>query len=82
MIGVTIAGLLTTCTIAIQPIHATTPKSIASKIALEPREDARSDRSPWQLIKAKTDKGMSYNEFRQFALSNGWDPLPGVNGEL
>ena len=79
-VGGTIAGLLTTCTIAIQPTYATTtPKSIALTIALEPPEDSRSDRSPWQLIKAKTDKGMSYNEFRQFALRNGWDPLPDAN---
>ncbi len=57
MVGVTIAELLTICTIAIQPTDATTtPKSIASEIALELPEDSRSDRSPWQLIKAKTGK--------------------------
>ncbi len=80
MIAVTIVGLFVSSTIDIQLAYATTPpKSIVSKTALEPPEDARSDRSPWQLIKPKASKGMAYNDFRQFALSHGWDPLPDVN---
>ena len=80
IIGITIVGFLVSSTIDIQRTYANTnPKSIASTIASDPSEDPRSDRSPWQLIKAKTSKGMSYNEFRQFALSNGWEPLPDGN---
>ena len=82
IIGITIAGFLVSSMITISPTHATNPKSIASTIALEPTEDARSDRSPWQLIKAKASKGMSYNKFRQFALNNGWEPLADGNCKL
>jgi hypothetical protein len=50
------------------------PVNIAQATA-EPPHDPRSDRSPWQLIKTKTGKGMSYGELRKFALSNGWEPI-------
>jgi hypothetical protein len=50
------------------------PTTIAQANA-EPPHDPRSDRSPWQLIKTKTSKGMSYGELRKFALSNGWEPI-------
>jgi hypothetical protein len=50
------------------------PVNIAQANA-EPPEDPRSDRSPWQLLKTKTGKGMSYGELREFALTSGWEPI-------
>jgi hypothetical protein len=56
-----------------QPIVAA-PVTIAQANA-EPPHDPRSDRYPWQLLKTKTGKGMSYGELRAFALTAGWEPL-------
>lgn len=49
--------------------------TIVAQADTEPPHDPRDDRSPWQRIKDKTKKGMSYSQFREFALYNGWDPI-------
>ncbi len=49
--------------------------TIVAQANAEPPHDPRSDRSPWQLIKTKTVKGMAYRELREFALNYGWEPV-------
>ncbi len=57
----------------IQPSFAA--PTIVAQANAEPPYDSRSDRSPWQLIKAKTERGMSYPELREFAVNHGWDAI-------
>ncbi len=57
----------------IQPSFAA--PTIVAQANAEPPYDSRSDRSPWQLIKAKTERGMSYPELREFAVNRGWDAI-------
>lgn len=49
--------------------------SLDSRRDSEPPEDSRSDRNPWQVIKAHSQPGMAYADFREFALSHGWEAL-------